>query len=421
MTSAEVEVGGPEPVSLMEPIRAHERIITIDVLRGLALFGIIAANIRAFSGPAIVYIDPALLWPELADRLAQAFIDTFVQGKFIAIFSFLFGVGFAVQLSRAQARGGAFGNVYARRLAGLLVIGLIHGLLIWWGDILVPYALTGFLLFFFRKSSNLSVTLWAIILYLFPTILIVIVLLIPLLTGVPIPADPPPTPDDLESIVAIYAEGSWGEIQAQRAREAVRFNWTYSLIMIPNLLGLFLFGVLAWRKRIFEPPPASLPRYRKAMILGFAIGILANGAATTLRWFNPEPLMTPTISQLPAYLLQGIGNPALSVGYVALVILLCQQERWRSRLGRAGAVGRTALTNYLMQSVLATLLFYEYGLGLYGMGPAALLVPTIVIFAFQLLVSRWWIERFRFGPVEWLWRSITYGRVQQMRRVKSEE
>lgn len=406
----------PGPATLMEPIRSHERVESIDVLRGLALFGIIAANIRGFAGPAVAYIDPAMMWSGFADRLAQAFIDTFIQGKFIAIFSFLFGVGFAVQLSRAEARGGAFGSIYVRRLTGLLVIGLIHGLLIWWGDILLPYALTGLLLMLSRRSNDFSITFWGIALYLVPALLILFVAALPLLTGMPMPADPLPSVDELQSMVAIYGEGSWIEIQKQRVEDAFVHNWAYAPLMIPQLLGLFLFGVLAWRKRLFTPSPESLPRYRTAMILGFTIGITGNAIATIAAWYSPEPLFPPTVDVLPIFLVRELTNPALSLGYILLVILLCQNDRWRKRLRRAGAVGRTALTNYLLQSVLATLIFYSYGFGLYGMGPATLLIPTVLIFAFQLWISPLWIERWRFGPVEWLWRSITYGRIQPMSR-----
>ncbi len=402
--------------SVMEPVRADERIAAIDILRGLSLFGIIAANIRGFAGPAEVYVDSAVMWPGAADRLAQVIVEIFIQGKFIAIFSFLFGVGFAVQLGRAEARGSDFGWIYARRLAGLAVIGLVHGLLIWWGDILLPYALTGLLLLFFRRSDDLSVTFWGIALYLMPIGLIVLVTSLPLMTGKPMSHEPVPSAEELATVVEIYGQGSWSEIQRQRVDDAVEQNWSYSLVMIPQLLGLFLFGVMAWRRRIFQPLPEWLPRYRLAVFLGLSIGIACNVTAEILRWSLSVSLLTPTPELLPVYLLQALGNPALSIAFVAWVILVCQEEKWLHRLESAGAVGRTALSNYLLQSILATMLFYSYGLGLYGIGPAALWVVAIAIYAIDLALSEWWISRWRFGPAEWLWRSLTYGRIQPMRR-----
>jgi len=130
-----------EPLAPVAPV---ERVDTIDILRGLALFGILAANMRGFAGPAGTYFMPERFWPALHDRLAQALIDTFVQGKFLAIFAFLFGVGFAVQFERAEGR--RFGWTYARRALLLIAFGLVHGLLIWFGDILLMYGLTGLFL-----------------------------------------------------------------------------------------------------------------------------------------------------------------------------------------------------------------------------------------------------------------------------------
>ena len=135
------------------PIAASERILYIDILRGMALFGILAANMRGFDAPASVYGNIKLLFHNRADMIAQGFIDIFIQGKFVTLFSFLFGLGFAVQMTRAVARGAKFMSFYPRRLAALALFGLIHGILIWWGDILLTYAVAGALLLFFRNRG----------------------------------------------------------------------------------------------------------------------------------------------------------------------------------------------------------------------------------------------------------------------------
>src|SRR5271169_4960577 len=142
------------------PVSLSERIQFIDVLRGMALFGILAANMRAFFAPLDAYGNIGVLFHSRADVLAQAFIDAFIQGKFISIFSFLFGMGFAIQMSRAEERGVRFLGFYPRRLLALAVFGLIHGMLIWAGDILLTYALSGAILLLFRKREQPTFLWW---------------------------------------------------------------------------------------------------------------------------------------------------------------------------------------------------------------------------------------------------------------------
>src|SRR3954467_253641 len=155
----------------MAPVSARERIEVIDILRGVALFGILAANMRAFNAPFEVYGHIAKLFPGPLDRGAQLLIDAFISTKCVTLFSFLFGLGFAVQMSRAEERGRSV-SFYPRRLAILLVIGLIHGWLIWIGDILACYALTGFVLFLFRKRQQKTVAIWAVALTLSPLVIV---------------------------------------------------------------------------------------------------------------------------------------------------------------------------------------------------------------------------------------------------------
>jgi uncharacterized protein len=396
----------------LTPVAGGERIEIIDIVRGLALFGILAANIRGFAGPAIVYFDPGLYWSGFGDRLAQAFIDTFIQGKFITIFAFLFGVGFAVQLSRAEDRGARFGWTYARRLLLLIGFGLIHGLLIWMGDILLIYGLIGFTLFFFRKRKNGTLITWATIGILVP-LLLVGLFVGAMQAGADIPLPPKPTAEELQAQTAVFASGSWSEIQSQRVIDTISLNWGMLPFYGTHVMAIFLLGMLAWRKRFFQPAPESLPRYRRAMVWALSIGLAGNVAATAIRWIYDLGPMDLSPLLLLVMVIQAVTVPSLSLGYVCAAILLCHSPVWRPRLSRFGAIGRTALSNYLLQSIIGTLIFYSYGLGLFGtMGPALLILPTIAIFAVQAMISPWWLERFRFGPAEWLWRSLTYGKMQ---------
>ena len=396
----------PEPLA---PVAAGERVDVIDILRGMALFGILAANIRGFAAPAATYFVPHLFWPALHDRIAQAFIDTFVQGKFITIFALLFGTGFAMQIDRANARGSRFGWTYVRRLVILFAIGLGHGLLIWFGDILLVYAILGFWLLLFRRRSNVTVAVWAAVFFAIMPLLV--------LAGfaafqfIDPPALPIPTAEEMAKATQTFASGSWSQIQQQRMTDAVTQNWGMMPMFGWHVLAIFLAGMLAWRRGFFTPAAESLPRYRRAMIWGLAVGVPGNAAIIAMRWVFDVPQLPTTPIALAVMLLPLLFVPALSLGYVCAVILLCRSERWRARLERFAPVGRMALTNYLLQSVIGTLIFYSYGLGLFGtMGPALLLIPTVIIFAAQVALSRWWLRRFRFGPVEWLWRRLTYGR-----------
>ncbi|HET7434728.1 MAG TPA: DUF418 domain-containing protein [Thermoanaerobaculia bacterium] len=396
----------------LRPVSSSERIELLDILRGLALFGILAANMRGFAGPAAAYFNPASYWPAFADRLAQAFIDTFVQGKFITIFAFLFGLGFAVQLERSQARAGRFGWTYARRLAILLVIGFLHGLLIWWGDILLAYSVIGFVLLFFRKRADKTVAVWAAICLSFPILLMTGAFAAGAHEGLPAP-----TAAEIARITDVMANGSWTQVQAQRLADVKTYNWSFVFIFAPNLLGLFLAGAYAWRKRLLLPSPELLPRYRRAMIFGLSFGIAWNVILSLVRWFSQLPLMPATPTQL---VLSGVGvfsTLALSMGYICAVILLAHDTAWHARLRVFAPLGRTALTNYLLQSVIGNLLFYGYGLGLFGrVGPALLLAMTFAIYAAQVAASIWWLARYRFGPMEWVWRRLTYPGPLPMRR-----
>ena len=411
---AAIQVDVPRPE--MGPIAAGERIEVIDILRGMALFGILAANIRGFAAPAIAYFNPLLVWSSMPDRLAQAFIDAFIQGKFITIFSVLFGLGFAVQLTRADDKGARFGGFYARRLAILALIGLAHGLLLWFGDILLGYALIGFFLFFFKRRKDKTLVAWAAVMYFVPLMLMAMGVLAIEMTGKEMKG-PDTSPEEIARLTELYADGSYAEIRQQTAKDARANNWGYMPMMAFQLLALFLMGVLAWRRGLFSPKPETIPKYRKWMIAGFAIGVTANVIAVVIRWILEPPMFPPSPAMLMIYVIQLCGVVPLSAGYVLAVVLLCRSDAWHRRLSPFAAVGRTALTNYLLQSLIGTLLFYGWGFGLMGtMGPAVLLVLTIVIFALQVAASNWWLARFRFGPVEWLWRSLTYGHLQPLRR-----
>ena len=396
----------PEPIG---PVPGAERITVIDTLRGAALFGILVANMRGFNAPLQAYFQPHLLWKWMPDRLAQAFVDWMVQGKFITIFAALFGVGFAIQLERATARGGTMW-FYARRLAALLTIGLAHALLLWWGDILTNYAVCGFFLLFFNRRSQRTVLVWAHILYWFVLALFVWITIAQIVGWV----DPFPVADpgkEIAAAVAAYSQGSVREVFAIRAHEWIEAN--SFIIFLTRIVGIFLFGVYIWRQGYLRQPSAHLDWWRKAQRIGLPLGIIGNLVVVVLQWVYQPDFGRPGVINLVIFSIMSPAIPALSLGYVATIVLLCQDPVWQARLMPFSYVGRMALTNYLMQSLICTTIFYSYGLGLYGrVGPLLDFVFALAIYSLQVPFSRWWLSTHSYGPMESVWRVMTYGRLR---------
>jgi uncharacterized protein len=396
-------------MSLMAPIPAHERIDVLDVLRGAALLGILTANMRGFNGPLAAYFDHSLMWTDPVSRAAQACVDLFVSGKFITLFAFMFGIGFAIQMERAQARGIESIRFYVNRLIALLLFGVVHAVFIWWGDILLPYAVMGFGLLLFRNSSQATVLRWAITLYVYPTAVAGQMLALEL-AGLPLPGPEPTTADELQRIIGVYASGSYGSMVGQNLNELV-FSLVAIVFFYPRVLGIFLFGLWVWRAGIIRNFASRTALLRRCQIHGLWVGLVFNAATVAvMEIYHPNP-MVPSIPGFVANVTGAIGVPAGSLFYASTLARLWQSPVWRRRLAPFGAVGRTALTNYLLQSVVCTTLFYGWGGALYGMvSPLAGLVITLPIFAAQIVLSMLYMKRFQTGPMEWLWRRLTYGR-----------
>jgi uncharacterized protein len=394
------------------PINLSERILFVDVLRGMALFGILAANMRAFFAPLDAYDHIGVLFHSRADVLAQVFIDAFIQGKFITIFSFLFGMGFAIQMSRAEARGVRFMGFYPRRLLALALFGLIHGMLIWAGDVLLTYAVSGAILLLFRKRQQKTLLWWAGGLFALPIVVNTVFLGLYFSRFHRAWMDPkPPDLPKLYAIINIYAHGTVRQILAQNWVE-----WKQALLFTLFAIyasALFLLGMWVWRAGIVE----RLGEYRlvleRVCAWCIAVGLIVNIYVAVVKAVIPPA--TVSLWAWSAGVLFLPGAHVLSAGYMSGLALLFLREDWRRILLPFAAVGRMALTDYLLQSVLCTLFFYHYTTGLYGrIGPAIGLVFTVILYGAQVVISNWWLQRYRFGPMEWLWRGMTYGRFPSM-------
>jgi uncharacterized protein len=412
--------------SSIAPVQQSERIQIVDILRGFALFGILFVNMTIFSRPmqAILFpMDPAAPW---FDRAAIWLIHFLGEGKFYAMFSMLFGLGLTLQMERIEARGGRFVPLYLRRLLVLLGIGIIHAFLIWMGDILIMYALVGFLLILFRKAKPRTLLVWMVILIIVPLLFNAAATgLVALGRSVPegaaqIDAALAPTiagfTSDLARAYRVYATGNFAEITGQRIYDYTSMGFSAYFVMGFNVMAMFLLGVYFGKQGLFRNLEANRGLFRKLLVWGLILGLGGNALYATM--ILSLSRIVPTWPLLLATLGQTVGAPLLMLAYVSAFCLLALSPSWGKRLQVLAPVGQMALTNYLTQSIVCTLIFYGYGLGLFGkMGGAMGIGLTIVIYLLQIPFSHWWMKHFKYGPAEWLWRSLTYGKPQPMKRM----
>ncbi len=400
------------------PVSLTERIQFIDVLRGMALFGILAANMRSFVAPLDAYDDIQILFHSRADILGQFLVDFLFQGKFISIFSFLFGMGFAIQLSRAEARGAKFLSFYPRRLLALALFGVIHGILIWAGDILLTYSISGAILLLFRNRQQKTLLWWAGSLLSLPIVVGSSFIAIYYTRFRPHWMNSKPTDvAKLYSIIHIYAHGTVRQILAQNWVEWRGF--LVAQIFSIYAVGLFLLGMWVWRAGIVQHLEDYRPVFKRVCAWCLPIGLAFNAFYAYENATVPPDTVTFGIQV--ASMLHFFGAHILAAGYITGLALIFLNVNLRRFVLPFAAVGRMALTDYLMQSVLCTLFFYHYTTGLYGrVGPALALVPTVVLFSAQVVFSNWWLKHYRFGPMEWLWRGLTYGKFPSMHKGEAE-
>jgi len=401
----------------MRPVAPRERIVFLDVLRGLALAGIVVANIRGFGSPMEAYNRPRLLWNSPADQAANFLLETLVTGKFLTIFSILFGLGFAIQVDRARERGARFVRLYLRRMAILALFGAAHVLLLWWGDILLSYAVAGALLLLFRNRNQESLIRWSLALYWLPVALF---LGLTMLSALEPMAAAPEAPGRLAGAMrhatAVYRSADGMAIFHQRIEDWRAFNASFPVVL-PRILGLFLFGFWLWREGIVQRPRTHAKRIRRYLPRLLAAGLGGNLVFAAVNHVYQPDLTQPGASAAVMWVAASTGVPALSLAIGAVVLLAGLQPRWQRLLKPFSFVGRTALTNYLLQSVIGTWIFYGFGLGYFGtVSPLEGVGLAVGIYLVQVLASGLWLRRFRFGPLEWLWRTLTYARLQPLLR-----
>jgi uncharacterized protein len=404
----------------VSPVTETERISSIDTLRGFAVLGILAMNIQSFAMPGAAYMNPtaygdlsgANFWTWLASHVL-------FDQKFMTIFSLLFGAGIVLLTSRVEARGGSPARIHYRRMMWLLMFGLLHAYLLWYGDILVLYALCGMLVYKCRKLSPRTLLIAGLV-------TIAVAFAVSLFSGWSMQFWPPeqiakfteenwrPGPERIARELAAY-RGGWLEQMAHRVPSAFFFQvflffiwglWRAGGLMLVGM-GLFKLGVLsAARSRAFY---ARL--FAAGALLGLPIvlyGVHRNFAAG---WNVRFSFFFG--SQYNYW-----GSILVSLGWLGIVLLACKAPALGLVTRPLAAVGRMAFTNYLVQTFICTTLFYGHGFGLFGSVPRiGQLGIVAAIWALQLSVSPIWLRYFHLGPFEWLWRSLTYWEPQPFRRI----
>ena len=400
-----------------QPVSPQERIISLDVLRGFAVLGILIMNIQSFSMIQAAYINPTA-YGDLSglNRLVSVLSHVLADHKFMTIFSLLYGAGILMLTQRAEARGARPAGLHYRRTVWLIIFGLLHAYLLWYGDILFKYGVCALIAFPFRRLRPGRLLTVGLIIFS-------VAFGLYLLFGFSIPYWPDEALQNTSKVwnpdAATVAEqvrayqGGWLEQMSRRIPEAVG-GQTFLLAVRTGwrVLGLMLMGMALMKWGVLTAE-RSRRFYSYMTVIGFAVGfplviiglILNNRAGWTMEY-----------SLFQGGLYNYWGSVFVSSGYIAIVMLVCSSAARGLLLRALSAVGRMAFTNYIVQTLICTTIFYGHGFGLFGQVERK--VQILIVFAvwiFQLVASPLWLKRYRYGPMEWLWRSLAYRKLQPMR------
>ncbi|WP_318505133.1 DUF418 domain-containing protein [Bacillus sp. T3] len=376
----------------------NERILSIDIIRGFSILGIFLVNMMSFHSP-LLYLDPLQWWDHPIDRITYILIDIFAQASFYPLFSMLFGYSMVLLLEKVQLRGQHFYRILVRRLLALLLFGIVHAFFIWHGDILIQYALLGFVLLPFLKLSGRSLFIAGISFYTVPVLLITMVLFFTSTVS--------PSLYDGEAVaqsIAIYQQGSFLDVTQQRAIDWMETNnLENGPFLFISIFPLFLIGVGMAKLKWIQHHKV----YRKRLLCMLISTLVLGLSLKELPYLVDGALYAE-------YVQDSVGGVSLAFFYGALLILVSEKTKWLNSLA---LIGKMSISHYLFQSLVSSMIFYGYGFGLYG--KVSLFSGTIlvfVIFSLQIVLSRIWLKYFTFGPVEWLWRTVTYWKKVKLRK-----
>jgi uncharacterized protein len=405
------------------------RIATLDIIRGIAVMGILAMNIADFALPSPAYINPMAYGNEgPADLVSWAFGFILFDGKMRGLFSFLFGASMLLVIERADAKGEPSAGIHLRRMAWLAIIGLLHYYLIWHGDILFGYAVAGAIAWFFHNRTPRSLIKIGIgfVVVQFLLFLLLAAGIYVLAAAAAAPDAPAealsawsakqnmfgiPSPEHLREELSRLGAGSWTTITGHRLNEEGAGPFVGLIFFTWETIGYMLFGMAAL-KTGFLSGAWEPARYRRVAILCLGLSLTVYALYAAMMFAGGFE-----VTRVAAIWFAGSVpiRPVAVVGLAALIMLLVRPGG--ALVERIAAAGRAAFTNYLGTSILMTTLFYGYGFGLLGeLRRVELWLVVFATWALMLLWSKPWLERFQYGPLEWLWRSLARWSLQPMRR-----
>ncbi len=453
MTEEKIPGGGREEAVEIEellpvpcPVAGKERLASVDTLRGFAVLGILVMNICAYGLPHMAYSNPTVIGGFSGiDRLTWWISHLLFSFKMMPIFGMLFGAGLMLMYERFMSKGISFRRFWYRRILWLMLMGTVHGYLLWVGDILFLYSICGLFLYLFRKKSAKKLFILAAIFY--------IIVFIPGLAGgyyfgtvrdtiLPeierkIEAGEEvtareeahrqrwnetkkhydPSAEQLEKNIATYRNGYMGIV---RNRAPLYFATTTFMLIIGSFwptMGLMLAGMAFMKLGVF-----SASRSKRYYLI---LAVIGYGAGLPLAYLSARGMIAHDFSFVEKFRIDSplnhLGGPLVALGHIGLVMLACSYGILGGLRKRLAAAGRMALSNYIGQTLICTTIFYGYGLGLYAsIGKAGLMLFVVGVWIVELIVSPLWLGRFRSGPLEWLWRTLTYGRRQPMRKQQAD-
>ena len=404
---------------LLKPTGAPERVVSMDILRGVAVLGILAMNIQSFAMPAAAYGNPTAfekltgndLWVWLASYV-------FADQKFMSIFSMLFGASIMMLSQKARKENLRSTDLQNRRFIFLAIIGLAHAYLLWFGDILFAYAVCGFLMFSFRnKKTKVQLRAGILLLAVGSLISLVIGYTTPLWESGELDTarteiwapDKSSISEEIE-----FSTGSWERQILFRAGEAFQMQTTvFFFETFWRVSGLMLIGMALYKRRVFKGKQGA-KYYSKMVGYGFGIGLplVVVGAILNFNYEWNFQLSFFYFTQLNYW-----GSVLMALGYIGVVMLVTKDTSKSFIASKLAAVGRTALSTYLLQSIICGFIFYGHGLGMFGdLDRSAQAVLVLGIWVFNIIFANVWLKYFQYGPFEWLWRSLSYGKAQRFFR-----
>lgn len=410
----------PAAGALTAPTRPGQRIVALDALRGFAILGILVMNIQSFAMVFAAYQNPAA-YGDLTglNRWVWIVSHVFFDLKFMAMFAMMFGAGILLITESAARKGASPAKLHYTRNFWLLLFGLGHAYLFWSGDILAAYAVCGFIVYFFRRISPRWLVAVGIVLIGIPSLIQLLgqvsLDLMPAADYAAMRSEWAPAAAAVAEEVAAFQGGWLNQMEARVAHSLQMHTFVFFIYMGWRVAGLMLLGMALYKWGVLTGS-RSPGFYARLSLVGFAVGLPLVIAGV---WQNFAHDWDFAYSMFTGSQFNYWGSLPVSFGYIGLIMYIVTSGRLTHLVDRFAAVGRMALTNYFMQTLIATTLFYGHGLGWFGeVERTGQFLIVLAIWALQLIVSPIWLARFRFGPFEWLWRSLTYRRWQPLRRLE---